>query len=265
MIGSAARIFSMQSLYERDLAYVQAAAFGSLAQGAATEIIRRLQSSSVQLRRVIDVGCGAGVLTKALADAGFEVTGIDISAELLKFARTNVPKANFLHASAYDVQMAGYDAVVAVGEPLTYHAESSEADKLLGRFLQRVANALPAGGMLIFDVIGLGQPSLAARTWRSGDDWAVLVETSENQSEGILVRSIEVFRRANGLYRRSREVHTVRLFEVSTLCEQLASLGFTTETARSYGAYELPPRRHAFFARRLAEDECADHHSALSS
>jgi hypothetical protein len=119
--------------------------------------------------------------------------------------------------------------------------------------------------MLIFDVIGLGQPSLAARTWRSGDDWAVLVETTENQSEGILVRSIEVFRRANGLYRRSREVHTVRLFEVSTLCEQLASLGFTAETARSYGAYELPPRRHAFFARRLAEDECADHHSALTS
>ena len=90
----------MQSLYQRDLAYVQAAAFGSLAQGAATEIIRRLQSSSVQLRRVMDVGCGAGVLTKALADAGFEVTGIDISAELLEFARTNVPKAHFLHASA---------------------------------------------------------------------------------------------------------------------------------------------------------------------
>jgi len=39
MIGSAARIFSMQSLYQRDLAYVQAAAFGSLAQGAVTEII----------------------------------------------------------------------------------------------------------------------------------------------------------------------------------------------------------------------------------
>jgi SAM-dependent methyltransferase len=252
MIGSTARILCMPSLYQCDLAYVQAAAYGTLALGAAAEIVRRLRSSSAQVRRVMDVGCGAGALTKALTDAGFEVTGIDTSAELLEFARTNVPNACFLHASAYDVQVAGYDALVAVGEPLTYHPETSEADKLLSCFLQRVADALPAGGMLIFDVIGLGEPSLAARTWRSGDDWAVLVETTENQSERILVRDIQVFRRTGDLYRRSREVHTVRLFEIPSLCQQLASLGFATETARSYGAHELPPRRQAFFATRLA-------------
>jgi len=74
----------MQSLYQCDLPYVQAAAFGTLAQGTATEIVRRLRNSSVQVRRVMDVGCGAGVLTKALTDAGFEVTGIDSSAELLE-------------------------------------------------------------------------------------------------------------------------------------------------------------------------------------
>jgi SAM-dependent methyltransferase len=248
----------MPSLYQCDLAYVQARAFETLAQGAATEIVRRLRSSSAQVRRVMDVGCGAGGLTKALTDAGFEVTGIDSSAELLEFARTNVPNAHFLHASAYDVQVVGYDAVVALGEPLTYHAESSEADKLLSCFLQRVADALPAGGMLIFDVIGVGEPPLAARTWRSGDDWAVLVETTENQSERILVRNIEVFRRTGDHYKRSREVHTVRLFEITRLCQQLASLGFATETFRSYGAQELPPRRHAFFATRLAESACAE-------
>jgi len=244
----------MQSLYQRDLAYVHAAAFQGLARGAASEIVRRLQSCGTRVRRVMDVGCGAGPLTRALIDAGFDVTGVDPSAELLELARANAPTAHFLHASAYDVQVQGFDAVVALGEPLTYHPEGADADHLVCRFFQRVADALPPRGMLIFDVIGLGEPSLAGRTWASGDDWAVLVETTENQAERTLVRNIDTFRRIGEGYRRSREVHRVQLFDVAALCDQLASCGFETETAQSYGTQQLPPRRYAFFASRLGSD-----------
>jgi 2-polyprenyl-3-methyl-5-hydroxy-6-metoxy-1,4-benzoquinol methylase len=60
----------MESQYQRDLAYVQAVAFGALALGAAADIVRRLRNSGAPVRRVIDVGCGAGPLTKALTEAG---------------------------------------------------------------------------------------------------------------------------------------------------------------------------------------------------
>jgi SAM-dependent methyltransferase len=198
----------------------------------------------------MDVGCGAGPLTTALVEAGFDVTGVDTSADLLELARARVPAAHFVHASAYDVPIQGYDAVIALGEPLTYHSDTAIADRLVNDFFERVAEALPSGGMLIFDVIGLGEPSLAGRTWISADDWAVLVETTENQAERTLVRNIEIFRRDGEAYRRSREVHTVRLFDVRALSDQLASCGFAAETAQSYGAQPLPPRRHAFFATR---------------
>ncbi|MGP8092825.1 MAG: class I SAM-dependent methyltransferase [Candidatus Sulfotelmatobacter sp.] len=200
----------------------------------------------------MDVGCGAGPLTKALVAAGFDVTGVDTSADLLELARANVPAAHFVHASVYDVPIRGFDAVVALGEPLTYHAEGADADHLISLFFQRAAEALPPGGMLIFDVIGLGEPSLAGRTWRSGEDWAVLAEITENQAERTLVRNIETFRRVGEAYRRNHEVHRVRLFDIRTLCHQLASCRFAVETAQSYGGQQLPPRRHAFFATRRA-------------
>jgi 2-polyprenyl-3-methyl-5-hydroxy-6-metoxy-1,4-benzoquinol methylase len=72
----------MESIYQCDLAYVQAAAFGAFARGAASEIVRQLRCSSTQIRRVMDVGCGAGPLAEALIQAGFDVTGVDTSVEL---------------------------------------------------------------------------------------------------------------------------------------------------------------------------------------
>jgi SAM-dependent methyltransferase len=180
--GEQPRSAGMQPFYGGDLAFIHAAAFETIARGAAGEIVPRLYRSSARIQRVLDVGRGAGPLTAARIDAGFEVTAVDPSAELLELARASAPRAHFVHASVYETEIREYDAVVALGEPLTYHADGVDADNLVSCFFQRVAEGLPAGGMLIFDVIGLGEPSLARRTFSSGDDWAVLVETTENQT-----------------------------------------------------------------------------------
>jgi SAM-dependent methyltransferase len=241
----------MESLYGQDLAYIHAAVFGELAKGAAPEIVRLLRSATIQIRKVVDAGCGAGPLTLALVEAGFEVTGIDSSAELLAIARAAVPRARFVNASIYDAEIPRCEAIVALGEPLTYHTGGANADSLVQSFFQRASDILPAGGMLIFDVIELGEPSLAGRFWSTGEEWAVLVDTLEDQDSRMLVRNIETFRRVDHLYRRGSEVHRVRLFDTGILCSQLAACGFTTETAQSYGAQRLGPRRRAFFSTRI--------------
>src|SRR5262245_29766555 len=38
-------------------------------------------------RRILDYGCGSGVMLRAFADAGHTVTGVDISADMLSRAR----------------------------------------------------------------------------------------------------------------------------------------------------------------------------------
>ncbi|MGD0909903.1 MAG: hypothetical protein ABSA96_20150, partial [Candidatus Acidiferrales bacterium] len=186
-----------------------------------------------------------------LTEAGFEVTGIDSSVEMLEIARTVVPAARFVNASAYDIQFGACEAIVALGETLTYHGAGADADNLLVKFFRGASSALPKGGMLIFDLIELGEPSLAGRFWASSDDWAILVNTTEDQSARRLVRQIETFRRVGEFYRRGHEIHGVRLFDTRIVCDQLAACGFATETALFYGAKCLPPRRQAFFATRI--------------
>jgi SAM-dependent methyltransferase len=243
----------LTSFYGQDLAYIHAMAYGGLAKGAAPEILRLLKAAATPVRSVVDAGCGAGALAKILVEAGFDVTGIDGSAGLLALARTEAPRARFVHASIYDAELPACQAILAVGEPLTYHAEEAKAAKaewLVQLFFERAAAVLPPGGMLIFDAIETGAPSLAGRSWSSGEDWAVLVETSEDQASRTLQRTIETFRRMDQLYRRGREIHHVHLFETDELMERLDQSGFAVRTAQAYGDYRLAPRRRAFFCTR---------------
>jgi SAM-dependent methyltransferase len=240
----------MDSLYKEDLAYIQAVAFGEFARGSASAIVQRLLSADIPIRRILEVGCGAGPLTSALVDAGFDVTAVDASAELLTFARVAAPIARFIHGSVHNMVFPVCDAIVAVGEPLTYHQNFEDADSLVEKFFRSASEALPTGGPLIFDVIETGEPSLSGRSWRSGEGWAVSVDAQEDQAARSLVRNIETFRQIGDLYRRDRETHKVRVFETRALLNQLTSLGFVTETTQSYGTQLLPLRRRAFFATR---------------
>lgn len=238
-------------LYQQDLAYIHATGFGALARGAAPDIVQRLKNAPSPVRHVVDAGCGAGPLAGPLVAAGYAVTGIDQSAELLALAQAAVPSARFLHGSIYDVELPACEAVIALGEPLTYHDEIESADVRVKGFFQRVSETLPCGGIFIFDLIETAGPSLTARFWTSAADWVVFGETIEDPASRTLTRNIETFRRAGDLYRRGQETHRVRVFDSQTIREWLEECGFTVETDTSYGTQKLGPRRRAFFAVRI--------------
>ena len=82
-----------RTCYDEDLAFIQALGFGEVAAAAIAAVIPRLTARGA--RRVIDVGCGAGVSTKALVEAGFDTLAIEPSAALLALAREAAPTARF--------------------------------------------------------------------------------------------------------------------------------------------------------------------------
>jgi ubiquinone/menaquinone biosynthesis C-methylase UbiE len=66
--------------------------------------------------RVLDVGCGTGVPTAGMmVESGLEVVGIDVSAEMLRIARFNVPSARFVAMDLLEVDssLGDFDAAVA--------------------------------------------------------------------------------------------------------------------------------------------------------
>jgi len=65
---------------------------------------------------VLDVGCGTGVPTAGMmVESGMDVVGIDVSVEMLKLARRNVPGARFVAMDMLelDSSLGDFDAAVA--------------------------------------------------------------------------------------------------------------------------------------------------------
>jgi magnesium-protoporphyrin O-methyltransferase len=84
--------------------------------------------------RILDAGCGAGHLAVELARRGADVTGIDLSPELVAFARRDAPAINgggrvSFHAGDMLTRIFGrFDAVVAMDSIIHYTpAQAREA------------------------------------------------------------------------------------------------------------------------------------------
>jgi SAM-dependent methyltransferase len=103
---------------------------------------------------ILDLCCGTGQLIQPLLDAGYRVTGLDASEEMLHFAKENAPGADYLHEDARRFSLpARFDAVFSTSASLN-HILSLED---LNRVFANVRNALRDGGTFVFDLNHLSQ------------------------------------------------------------------------------------------------------------
>jgi SAM-dependent methyltransferase len=227
--------------YTDDLAYIHDAGFGDFARGAAPALLEALRARGITGGLVVDLGCGSGIWARALIAAGYDVLGIDISPAMIRLARRKAPGAKFRSASLLSAELPACAAVTAIGECVNYAFDPCNSRRTVAAFFRGVFDALLPGGSFIFDFAEPGQIPEATRRrkFTLGSDWAVLLDAREDKRRQILVRNIVSFRKTGRYYRRTDEVHTLRLYRRAELETELRKIGFRTKIFRRYGTMAL--------------------------
>lgn len=243
-----------KSLYNDDLAHIHIDGYGFHWRQAAPAVLKRLRDAGIKSGTVIDLGCGGGEWLAYLSQRGYKTVGVDASSAMIQAARQTATNATLIHGSFADAALPPCDAVTSLGEPLNY-LDSASSFK---RTLNSVFQSLRSGGLFVFDVREAASKPVETRvSARVGDDWACIATIDETAATGprnrdhtSLTRRITTFRRIGAAYRRSEEVHQLRLFSRAQMTQWLRDLGFRVRTFRSYGAYRLAPRQIIFVARK---------------
>ncbi|WP_017546369.1 class I SAM-dependent DNA methyltransferase [Nocardiopsis prasina] len=114
------------------------------------DCVRRLLSLLPPNAQVLDLGSGTGLPTaRQLVSSGAQVTGFEISEEMIALARQNVPEARFRRADIVDLDPVecSYDAIVAFFSLLCLPKER------IPQALGRVRASLAPGGLVCLSMV----------------------------------------------------------------------------------------------------------------
>ncbi len=100
-------------------------------------------------RKILEIGCGTGMLAKRFLDHGYDYLGLDLYDEMLEIARSETKSDRFIRGNMRDLSFyRQFDAVMITGRSLAYVTEN----KGVTGTLAGIHNALREHGLLVFDV-----------------------------------------------------------------------------------------------------------------
>jgi SAM-dependent methyltransferase len=237
--------------YRADLARIHHEGFGFHADAVAPGILRLLEPVLARDGLVLEIGCGSGLLTRYLVEAGHRVLATDASPAMVDIARTCAPQAAVEVLRLPDDPLPAADAVVSVGHPLSYLDDEEQVDQAI----VAMARALDPGGVLGFDICdfewGVARQAQPPGVW-SGEDWVLTTRFSLPDRHRYR-REMTMFVREGDLWRRDDETHDNVLVETELIPALLARHGIEAELRPGFGDEEMPAGLVAVVGRRAID------------
>lgn len=182
--------------------------------------------------RVLDLCCGMGRHALALAELGYQVTGVDLSATLLEEAKRHdsAGAVTWLRGDMRDVPLEGpFDAVVNLFTSFGYFARDEEN----GAVLQEMDRLLRPGGRFLLDFLNPGhvRRHLVPHSVRTVEEDTI--EETRVIRDGRVEKTIVIRSEAGG-ERQYKE--SVRLYEKEDFTRLLQPTDLAVE--RVFGDYD---------------------------
>lgn len=179
---------------------------------------------------VLELGCGTGTMTELLADAGYDMIGVDNAEEMLAEAMEKREESGhdilYLLQDMEEFELYGtVRAVISVCDSLNYITEEED----LLHVFSLVNNYLDPKGIFIFDMNTvykyremLGNTTIAENREEGSFIW----ENEFDEETGINVYDLTLFLpREDGLYERDEEIHYQKAYEPEKIRELLEKAG----------------------------------------
>ncbi len=181
-------------------------------------------------RKILDLGCGTGNVLLPLAQEGYEMTGVDLSYDMLAQTEHKLRQAG-LSARLLAQDMTEFflpepaDCILSLCDCLNYLTEDGELSAAFGC----VSECLAEDGLFFFDMNTAYKfrEVYGENTYASvEEDAAYIWENSYDAEESINEYAVNFFlRRPDGSYERTEEVHYERAYSMEEIEQALEENG----------------------------------------
>lgn len=185
--------------------------------------------SGETVHRVVDLACGTGSISVLLGENGFQVTGVDLSEEMLAVtdqkAKEKGIRLNLLHQDMRELILPYQaDSVVCFCDSINYLREPEDVRSTF----EKVYRSLRPGGLFLFDIHSPHKMEhiFSDHTFALAEEDISYIWQCEWDGLEVIHDLTFFVREEAGLFRRFDEIHIQRCFQPDDIAAWLSEAGF---------------------------------------